>query len=123
FERIAEWKRNLIVMLEPSNGGRSLPRGFLTRLGEIHYLYEENARQQARRRRRREISVDEMREEIRYAKWVWRLVYHLGRSREAYEDFAAEMGAFQEQIVQNNLVERLNVIARWTELLTREEKE
>ena len=123
FGPIIEWKDNLVAMLKPANGGKALARGFLTRLGEIHYLYEENVRCQGRRKRKNEISVDEMKEEIRYAKWVWRLVYHLERSREAYKDFAEEIARFKEQIIQQNMVERLNVIARWTELLTREEKE
>ena len=123
FEPIAEWKDNLIAMLKPANGGKALPRGFLTRLSEIHYLYEENVRCQRRRNRKDEISILEMEEEIRYAKWVWRLVYQLGRFREAHEDFSAEIGRFQAQIILKNLVQQLNVIARWTELLTREEIE
>lgn len=122
FEHIENWKNRIRAMLKPGNGDKALSRGFLTRLGEIHYLYEANAKLQRQRKREEGYHVDQMREEIRYAKWMWRLVYHLGRFREAYSHFDKDILQFQVEIVVKNLIERINVIARWTELLTREEK-
>lgn len=120
FERVADWKDRLLKMLEPDDDVTALPSGFLTRLGEIHQLYEGNAQRQRRRQRVGEITFDQMKEEIAYAQWVWRLVYQLSRFGERYKHFKDTIENLQRAITQDGLIDVLHVLARWTALLTRE---
>jgi CRISPR-associated protein Csm1 len=119
FDEIASWHDRLLEMLR---GEQKLPRGFLTRMSEIHALYEENAKRQRRRERQEQISLEQMREEIHYAKWMWRLVHHLGRYRQRYQDHQTQIEELEQAITRNDnhLIEQLHVLARWTALLTRE---
>lgn len=122
FEEIVRWKEELLGMLEPGGNATALPRGFLSRLGEIHNLYAENAKRQHRRQRVGEITLNQMQEEIVYAKWVWRLVYQLSRFAERYQDHSDRINQLQQAIARDRggLISTLNVLARWTSLLTRE---
>jgi CRISPR-associated protein Csm1 len=120
FKHIEAWKDKIKDMLKPQGEAKAIPRSFLMRLGEIHYLYAENARYQRHRRRVDNIGIDQIEEEIRYAKWVWRSVYQLSRFKEMYPDFKNRIDELHEEILRNGLIENLNVISRWTELLTRE---
>lgn len=120
FSVVNNWHGKLLEMLA---GEPKLPRGFLTRMSEIHALYEENAKRQRQRQRRDQIHVDQIREEIFYAKWMWRLVYHLGRYGEQYQTHQPQIKQLEHDITRNDdhLIERLHVLARWTALWTREE--
>ncbi|MCS6804232.1 MAG: type III-A CRISPR-associated protein Cas10/Csm1 [Acidobacteriota bacterium] len=122
FNEIAERQDELRAMLRGDGGTVSLPRAFLTRLSEIHSLYEENRQRQRHRMNAKEITLAQMEEEIAYAKWVWRLVYHLSRFGERYTDHQDKIRHLQQAIARDRdgLISVLHVLARWTSLLTRE---
>lgn len=122
FNEIAERQEELRAMLRADGGTASLPRAFLTRLSEIYNLYEENRKRQHHRMNAGQISLAQMQEEIAYAKWVWRLVYHLSRFGERYTDHQDTIRHLQQAIARdrNGLIAVLHVLARWTSLLTRE---
>ncbi len=123
FQRADHWHEELMEMLEDRR--QRMPRAILTRLGEIHAIYEENARRQERRRREGRITLDEMREERHFARWQWRLVYHLDRFGLRHPDHRKKIEEFQQEITRPEaldarLIPLLRIIARWTELQTRE---
>ncbi|MDZ7391322.1 MAG: type III-A CRISPR-associated protein Cas10/Csm1 [candidate division KSB1 bacterium] len=120
--RAAEWKDTVVQMLR-GDGKKAVPRALVTRLAEIAHLYEANARLQRARQRAGEISEEQLNEEVMYAKWMWQLVYHLGRFRARQEEHKEELTELQQAIIrqQDSLIPLLAVLARWTELLTREE--
>lgn len=122
FARITDWKDTLVQMLKPAGEGPALPRAFLMRLMEIHALYAGNRARWRRARRRREITREQMEELIHYDKWQWRLVYHLSRFAERYEQHRETIDRLQREIAQQDgFITWLRVLARWAELLTREE--
>jgi CRISPR-associated protein Csm1 len=122
FNEIAERQEELRAMLSGESGAVSLPRAFLTRLSEIYSLYEENRQRQRHRMNAGEVTLERMKEEIDYARWVWRLVYHLSRFGERYTDHQDKIRHLQQAIArdQDGLICVLHVLARWTSLLTRE---
>jgi CRISPR-associated protein Csm1 len=125
WERLAEvaqWKNELLQLLDPPAGVQPLPQGFLTRLSEIHAVYAVNAALRHRLHRRGEINHEQMAELIQYDRWQWRLVYQLGRFRERYPHCAEPIGRLRQAIAQerDGLICVLRVLARWAALLTRE---
>lgn len=123
FEQLRQWKDELLRMLRPEgNDATALPRSFLTRLSEIYVLYAANATRQLGLQRQGKIPLEQVQDAIHYEKWQWRLVYQLGRFGERYRHFADSINKFQRDIVGNKdgLIAVLNVLARWTELLTQE---
>jgi hypothetical protein len=65
--------------------------------------------------------LQDIQEMIYYEKWRWHLVYQLGRFTERYPAYTTIIRDLQKQIIDNKLIDNLNVIARWAELLTRKE--
>ncbi len=118
FKQVENWHRRLRQMLE--NG---MPRSLLTRLSEIHASYVENAQKQyalAAATGTGGISTSQIKEQIQYARWQWRLVYQLSQARERNKTHEAELSALQEALVRDDrFIGLLRVLARWTELQTR----
>lgn len=105
FDRVDGWHQRL---LEAVSGEKPLPSGFLTRLSELHHLYENGKAGQR--------------------KWAWRLVYHLGRAKQMYRGHTDLIDALRQGLVVNHsekgeLLEFLRVIVRWTTLRTREDRD
>ena len=103
FNRVAEWHGRL---LDAVGGEKSLPSGFLTRLSEIHHLYESDKEGQR--------------------KWAWRLIYHLSRAKQMYRNRTDLIDDLRQGLVVNHseageLLKFLRVIVRWTTLRTRED--
>jgi len=119
FEATSAWNAKLVRMLQGWNGRTALPRAFLTRLGEIAVLYHENAARQQRLNRKGLITKDELHESIHYEKWQWRLVYQLRRFGERYSHSKNTIEDLQRAIIGDKFICVLNVLVRWTELLTR----
>ena len=122
FDVVAAWKEKLLAMLKPDGESPALPRGFLSRLTEIHTLYAENSARKHRLHRHGAITMEQMQEMIQYDRWQWRLVYQLSRfggSYQAHEDIINQLG--QEIMSAGGLIADLRVLVRWTALLTREE--
>jgi CRISPR-associated protein Csm1 len=119
---IAEWKDRLLKMLTPATGP-ALPRAFLMRLMEIHALYAENRARWRRAERQGEITREQLEELVHYDRWQWQLVYHLGRFGERYAEHKETIDRLQHELVRERegLIRWLHVLARWAELLTREE--
>jgi CRISPR-associated protein Csm1 len=122
FGAVADWHDRLVKALAPLVGAPPLPRGFLSRLSEVYHLYAENAAIQRRRRREGRITDEQMEEEIAYAKWMWRLVYQLGRFAQRHKDHETTVEELQRALVsdRSGLMPLLQVLARWTALVTRE---
>lgn len=120
FKRADHWREELLAMLADKR--QRVPRAILARLGEIHAIYDANASRQARRRRTGQISLDEMKEERHFAQWQWRLVYHLERFGRRHPGHRDRIEQFQQEITREDgrLIASLRLIARWTELQTRE---
>jgi len=121
FTKIADWKDRLLEMLKPATGP-ALPRAFLMRLMEIHALYAENRARWQRAQRQGTITRDQLEELVHYDRWQWRLVYHLGRFGERYNEHKETIDRLQQALVHEHegLIRWLHVLARWAELLTRE---
>ena len=105
FNRVDEWHKRL---LKAVSGVKPLPSGFFTRLSEIYHLYESDKQGQR--------------------KWAWRLIYHLGRAKQMYEDHTNLIDKLRQRLVRNHseageLLQFLRVIVRWTTLQTREDKD
>ena len=124
FTDVATWQRDLLYMLNPTTEGvPALPRGFLSRLTEIHALYDENAKREKKLRRQEKRGMADIEEMIRYDKWRWRLTYQLSRFAERYTAHQAKINDLQRAILRepDGLIDVLHMMARWTALLTREE--
>ena len=105
FSQVRKWHERLY---EAVRGDQPLPSGFLTRLSEIYQLYESDKQYNQR-------------------KWAWRLIYHLGRAKEMYKNHVNLIDDLRQELVVNHseegeLLQLLHVIARWTTLRTREDK-
>ena len=120
FRSVDQWHRELTRMLQDKK--QKVSRTILTRLSEIHALYEENAKLQDRTGRKGQLSFDQMQEERHYARWLWRLVYHLNRFAERHPNHRENIRQFQRELAldDDSLIQLLRIIARWTELRTRE---
>ncbi len=119
---LAQWKDEVLKMLR-GDGVKPVPRSLITRLTEISSLYEDNLKRQQARARGGHITEEQLTEEVMYAKWMWQLVYHLGRFRARHKDHEQRLLALQQALArhQGSLIPLLGLLARWTELLTREE--
>src|SRR5262249_10775207 len=98
FGEVLEWHTKLLAMLKGESGKDRLPRGFLTRMNEIHALYEENARRQRQLKQGSQVSFDQIKEDIHYSRWLWRLVYQIGRFGERHKNHRAQLNQFQQEI-------------------------
>jgi CRISPR-associated protein Csm1 len=122
FDEVAAWKAKLLNMLKPDGENPALPRGFLSRLTEIHELYAENSARKNKLHRRGAITLDQMQEMIQYDRWQWRLVYQLGRFGGSYKEHQDTINQLGREIMrERGLIADLRVLVRWTALLTREE--
>ena len=123
FADVAEWQNVLLGMLEPdAEDVRALPRGFLSRLTEIHALYDDNAKRERKLERQGKRTRAQMEEMILYDKWRWRLIYQLGRFGERYQEHQATISKLQQAILRESggLITALRLLTRWTALFTRE---
>jgi CRISPR-associated protein Csm1 len=122
FDEVAAWKEQLLSMLKPDGAIPALPRGFLSRLTEIHALYAENSARKNTLHQRGAITLNQMQEMIQYDRWRWRLVYQLGRFGERYREHQDTINRLGQEIMrEGGLIADLRVLVRWTALLTREE--
>ena len=123
FADVAEWQNTLLGMLQPADAGTpALPRGFLSRLTEIHTLYDDNAKWERKLRRQEQRDMTDIQEMILYDKWRWRLIYQLGRFGDRYQEHQATINELQQAILRetDGLITALRLLARWTALFTRE---
>lgn len=123
FAEAANWQRLLLGMLKPADAGTpALPRDFLSRLTEIHTLYDDNAKRERQLRRQEKRDMTDIQEMILYDKWRWRLIYQLGRFGERYQEHQATINELQQAILRepDGLIAALRLLARWTALFTRE---
>ena len=106
FNRVDKWHQRLFDAVSDDSGEKPLPSSFLTRLSEIHNLYESDKEGQR--------------------KWAWRLIYHLGRAKQMYRNHTDLIDDLRRGLVRNHseageLLQFLRVIVRWTTLQTRED--
>ena len=118
FKDVEDWQNRLVKMLADG-----MPRSLLTRLSEIHASYAENSQKQRALAVASGISHEQIKEQIQYARWQWRLVYQLSQTSERNPKHQAELTDLQEALVRDDkLINLLQVLARWTELQTRNPK-
>lgn len=121
FDTIKQWHDQFLGMLKPETDERALPRAFLTRMAEIYAIYDANRRHL--RRSRSTQTEEQFREMVHYQRWQWRLAYQLHRFADRYKHFATTIDEFHRALKQQGgIIEHLHVLARWTELITREEQ-
>lgn len=123
FYEVAHRRNDILNMLKPSENVKKLPRAFLTRLVQIYALYLGGIARIHRLSRRESTSLEQVRQLIHFDKWYWQLIYQLNRFGQGYENHAIMIKDFQQAILreQDSLITVLHVLARWTELTTREE--
>lgn len=120
FEKIRSWQIHLRAMLKPEADVKALPRAFITRMAEIYAIYDTNRRHVIRSRSTQ--TSEQFHEMIHYHRWQWRLVYQLHRFADRYKHFETTIDEFQGELKkQGGIIDYLHILARWTELLTREE--
>jgi CRISPR-associated protein Csm1 len=102
-------------------------KGIINRLKQIYLLYQKNES----RYTNIEIKTDEIREEIFYNKWMWRMVYSLYRFAKDNKKKEMEIENLKrylaESVYKNNKAEEdaisfIDIPARWAEFLLRHEK-
>jgi CRISPR-associated protein Csm1 len=123
FAEVADWQDALRHMLASAPGEEpALPRGFLSRLTEIHALHEDNAKRERQLRRQEKRDLTDIQEMLLYDKWRWRLIYQIGRFGERYPAHQATINELRQSILREpaGLVSNLRLLARWTALFTRE---
>jgi len=120
FNDIERWQDTLFKMIEAESSQPKLPRGFLLRLGEIHSMFAENRKLRLQLDRSGG-DLKKIEEMIYYERWRWHLSYQLNKVIERYSNHAPKITELQKEIIDKKLIDNLNVIARWTELLTRKE--
>jgi CRISPR-associated protein Csm1 len=123
FDEVQRWQHDLVNMLKPDGAIPALPRGFLSRLMEIHTLYTGNRERQQKLYRRGAITtLEQMQEMIQYDRWQWRLVYQLSRFGERHREHEETINRLRQAILRqpDGLIADLRVLARWTALLMRE---
>ena len=103
FNRVDEWHKRLF---SAASAEKPLPRSFLTRLSEIHNLYDSDRENQR--------------------KWAWRLIYHLSRAKQMYNNHKVLIDDLRRTLVVNHsaegeLLRFLRVVVRWTTLRTRKD--
>jgi len=119
FGEIAEWKNNLLGMIIPKNGEKPIPRNLITLLSEIFSTFEINKHNQLKLKRKGEITENLAKELIQYASWQWMLVYKLRKYNRDYPMITQLEKKLRDP--QDGLIAHLQILARWTALLTREE--
>jgi len=125
FEKVEVWKDKLLRMLKPEADEKALPRAFIARMAEIYAIYDTNRRQVKRWQRQHPTSktTAQFEEMMFYHRWQWRLTYQLYRFADRYKNHETTIDKFQQALkTKGGLIDYLQVLARWTELLTREER-
>ncbi|MDR7437064.1 MAG: type III-A CRISPR-associated protein Cas10/Csm1 [Armatimonadota bacterium] len=108
------WARQWHDTVRSWLGGQKVRRAFVFKLARIASLYQERVR-----RRRWEYLVDEaaVRRRLRYERWLWTLVYYLAKESAELQPRLKEL---QQDLVDQERVRQLGLLARWVELSTRE---
>jgi len=88
-------------------------RAFVFKLARIAALYEARARELARRG---DLSEAQLRLRVRYDRWLWTLVYYLAKER---EELRQELEQLRAELVDQDRIRHLGLLARWVELSTR----
>lgn len=125
FEKVEAWKNKLLRMMNPEADEKALPRAFIARMAEIYAIYDTNRRQVKRWQRQAPNSktTAQFEEMMFYHRWQWRLTYQLYRFADRYKDHEKAIDELQRALkTKCGLIDHLQVLARWTELLTREER-
>ncbi len=115
FKQTRDWVKKFYEWLEvglknTNNENKKISKGLISRLYNIYYEFEEGKYQN-------------------WSKWRWRASYSLTRLANQYKEpydkeiknFAAEL--FTSTKTEQELIQLLYIIANWTDLLTRKEKQ
>uniref|UniRef100_A0A7C5VY60 CRISPR system single-strand-specific deoxyribonuclease Cas10/Csm1 (subtype III-A) n=1 Tax=Thermomicrobium roseum TaxID=500 RepID=A0A7C5VY60_THERO len=113
FEQVTKEVRELAQLIEHD----LLPRSLLQNLAAVGLLYDQ-ARTEAMWRGTLRPG------QLVYGRWLWLATYLLSRARERLADSspaAAHLAKLQHDLRDPALAERLRLVARWTQLVTRRE--
>jgi len=114
LKQISNWVRKFYTWLDvgiknSKNEDKKISKGLISRLYSIYYEFEQGKYKN-------------------WAKWRWRASYSLSRLARQYEDpFGKELRNFAAELFTSNnteqeLIQLLNIIANWTDLLTRKKE-
>ena len=94
--------------------GAQVGRGFLFKMSRIARL---NADLEAELRGRGRWGEKDMERAVRRSRWLWMLVYYMGRESAEVRE---ELERLRTELVAQNRIPHLDLVARWVELSTRE---
>jgi len=121
---------NGIVNGRPSEKGTDsvrLSKGLLDRLKRIYLLYEIN---KTYWQGKKDLTLDLIRDRLRYHKWVWRSVYSLNKAVKENSLFQDDLQIVRTALLENclkgrqaeeEIIEFIDIPIRWVEFLMREE--
>lgn len=110
-----------------NGNNKKLSKGILERLRQIYLLYENNKRYW----QWKDLDIKVIEENIKYNKWLWRMVYYLDRIGRENSIFYEEIRKIQDAILhdsfngkgsQREIIEFIDIPTRWVEFLIREEE-
>ncbi len=96
-------------------GGAQVRRAFVFKLARIASLYEARSRELARKGL---LTEDQLRRRVRYDRWLWTLVYYLAKES---AELQPQLERLRTELVDQDRIRHLGLLARWVELSTRDE--
>jgi len=107
---------------------RKLGKGILDRLTRIFLFYNRN---KATWIKKKGVPLSVIGERMRYSKWLWRMVYSLGRYAKQNDTFREEIDKIRSALVEDEfegvksereMIDLIDLPTRWVEFLTRKEE-
>lgn len=109
---------------------KKLTKGILDRLRRIYLLYDRNKDVQLSSKKEN-LSLDTIKERIKYNKWLWRMVYSLDRYGRQNDIFKKEIVKIKTALIndqfddiksEREIIDLIDIPIRWVEFLTRKEE-
>ena len=110
-----------------NNENIRMSKGILDRLRRIYLLYEKN---RTYWQGKKSLTPELIKEKIGYHKWVWRSVYSLDKAERENSHFKEELSLLKTALFENRfegkhtekeVIEFIDIPARWAEFMLREE--
>lgn len=110
-----------------NNENIHMSKGILDRLRRIYLLYEKN---RTYWQGKQSLTPNLIKEKIEYHKWVWRAVYSLDKAERENSLFKEELSLlktalfenrFKDEYTERDVIEFIDIPARWAEFMLRKE--
>jgi CRISPR-associated protein Csm1 len=122
FAEVKKWQSDFHNWVQPPGDGKAVPRALLQLLLRIHALHRQTRKEAARRSG---AHFDPHR--VYYGRWMWLLSYSIARRLEQLrragvsDDVLAGVKSLPEKLMGAQMIEKVGLAARWTELLVRKQ--